>query len=93
VRNRSETVDYAIVICRLEVDIRPFPGHLSLLSRTDLTRGGSYYSQALDIEYSLCPALFKQFDRAAAELHFQAKPKPIDNPSVLKPREITLSFD
>jgi len=78
-----------IVVCRLEADVRPFPGHQLLLSRTRADAGGNYYSQALYIECWLCPALLRQFDQAAAELYFKVKPKSVENPSVLKPGEIT----
>lgn len=54
----------------------PFPGHgIKLEWRRPDGGGNWYYAPALEMEGWLCPALFKYFDQAPAELYVQVKPK------------------
>lgn len=60
---------------RLLFSAAPFPGHATKL--VWLRRGGGgnwYYSEELDMEGWLCPALFKYFPRAPAEIYVKAEP-------------------
>jgi len=53
-----------------------FPGHdIKLEWRRPDGGGNWYYAPALEMEGWLCPALFKYFDKAPAELYVQVKPK------------------
>jgi hypothetical protein len=54
----------------------PFPGHQFKLEwRRGDGGGNSYYSQELDLEGWLCPALFKYFSEAPKEIYVQVKAK------------------
>jgi hypothetical protein len=54
----------------------PFPGHQFRLEWRREERGGNvYYSAELEAEGWLCPALFRYFDNAPAEIYVQVKPK------------------
>jgi hypothetical protein len=54
----------------------PFPGHRYRLDwiRADEDGGNWYRSADLDMEGSLCPALFRYFDEAPKHLYAQVKP-------------------
>ena len=55
---------------------RPFPGYDAKFQwRREEFEGNWYYSQDLDMEGWLCPALFKYFEAAPKELFAQFKPK------------------
>ena len=55
----------------------PFPGHQFRLEwRRPENSGNIYYSEALDQEGWLCPALFKYFDTPPQDIYVQVKPKP-----------------
>ena len=57
----------------------PFPGHQFRLEWRREERGGNvYYSDGLDVEGWLCPALFRYFDDVPSEIYVQVKPKPGD---------------
>ena len=61
---------------RLIFSATPFPGHTVRLEwRREETGGNWYYCPQFGIEGWLCPALFKYFDRAPAELYARAEPK------------------
>jgi hypothetical protein len=50
----------------------PFPGHQAVFDwRRSETSGNWYYSQELDAEGWLCPALFKYFDQAPPKIYAQ----------------------
>lgn len=54
----------------------PFPGHKLHLEWLRAENGGNwYYSKALTMEGWLCPALFKYFSEAPANLYVQVKAK------------------
>ena len=54
----------------------PFPGYHALLEWRRKDMGGNwYYSQELDTEGWLCPALFKYFETAPPRIYAQFKPK------------------
>ncbi len=54
----------------------PFPDHQFRLEWRREERGGNiYYSQELNAEGWLCPALFRYFDDSPAEIYVQVKPK------------------
>src|ERR1700756_3503504 len=56
----------------------PFPGHtIKLEWRREESSGNWYYCPQLGIEGWLCPALFKYFDKAPAELYARAEPKNV----------------
>jgi len=52
----------------------PFPGYHAVLEWRREDMGGNwYYSQELDIEGWLCPALFKYFETAPQRIYAQCK--------------------
>lgn len=54
----------------------PFPGYTVRLTwRREEYGGNWYYSPQFDMEGWLCPALFKYFDKAPAELYVRAESK------------------
>jgi hypothetical protein len=56
----------------------PFPGHsLHLVWRREEYGGNWYFCSQLNIEGWLCPALFKYFDKAPAELYAKAESKGV----------------
>jgi hypothetical protein len=58
---------------------RPFSGHtIRLIWRRSDMDGNWYYSEGLDHEAWLCPALLKYFDDAPKALYVQCKAKPQD---------------
>jgi len=57
----------------------PFPGHDFRLEWRREDRGGNvYYSDALNAEGWLCPALLRYFAERPAEIYVQVKAKPDD---------------
>ena len=61
---------------RLAFSATPFPGHMVKLEwRREESAGNWYYCPQFDIEGWLCPALFKYFDKAPAELYGRAEAK------------------
>ena len=61
---------------RLMFSAAPFPGHMLRLEwRREESGGNWYYCPQLGIEGWLCPALFRYFDKAPAELYARAEPK------------------
>lgn len=61
---------------RLLFSAIPFPGHsVKLEWRREEAGGNWYYCPQFDIEGWLCPALFKYFVRAPAELYGRAEPR------------------
>ena len=61
---------------RLLFSPTPFPGYAVKLEwRREEYGGNWYYCPQLEIEGWLCPALFKYFDKAPAELYGKAEPK------------------
>lgn len=61
---------------RLLFSPTPFPGYMIKLEwRREEYGGNWYYCAALDKEGWLCPALFKYFDKAPAELYAKAEAK------------------
>ncbi|MCH8619721.1 DUF6717 family protein [Undibacterium sp. TS12] len=57
----------------------PFPGHdIKLEWRRPDGGGNWYFSEALDMEGWLCPALFKYFSAAPQEIYVQIKAKKSD---------------
>ena len=58
---------------RLTFSARPFPGHeIKLVRRRQENDGTWYYCEQYDMEGWLCPALFKYYDKAPAELYAKA---------------------
>jgi hypothetical protein len=56
----------------------PFPGQMIKLEwRREEYGGNWYYCPQLNIEGWLCPALFKYFDSAPAEIYAKAEPKKV----------------
>ncbi len=56
----------------------PFPGHTVKLEwRREEYGGNWYFCPQLGIEGWLCPALFKYFDKAPAELYGKVEPKSV----------------
>ena len=54
----------------------PFPGYTVQLEwRREESGGNWYFCRQLGIEGWLCPALFKYFDRAPAQLYARPEPK------------------
>ena len=54
----------------------PFPGYQLKVARVREEFGGNWYrSEQLGMEGWLCPALFKYFEEAPAELYVKAEPK------------------
>jgi Family of unknown function (DUF6717) len=54
----------------------PFPGHTVKLEwRREESGSNWYYSPQFAMEGWLCPALFRYFDKAPAELYARAEPK------------------
>lgn len=63
---------------RLVFSPTPFPGHtIKLEWRREESGGNWYYCPQLGIEGWLCPALFKYFDKAPAEIYAKAEPKKV----------------
>ncbi len=61
---------------RLLFSATPFPGHqVKLEWRREESGGNWYFSQKLNREGWLCPALFKYFDRAPKEIYAKAEPR------------------
>ena len=61
---------------RLLFSATPFPGHTVKLEwRREESGGNWYFCPQLGMEGWLCPALFKYFDQAPAELYAKAEPK------------------
>ena len=61
---------------RLLFSAAPFPGHTVKLEwRREEAGGNWYYCPQFGIEGWLCPALFRYFDKAPAELYARAEPK------------------
>jgi hypothetical protein len=61
---------------RLLFSAKPFPGHTVKLEwRREESGGNWYYCPQFGIEGWLCPALFRYFDKAPAELYARADPK------------------
>ena len=57
---------------------KPFPGYQALLEWRREDMGGNwYYSQEIDIEGWLCPALFRYFETAPSRIYAQFKPKAV----------------
>lgn len=55
---------------------QPFPGHQAKFDWVREDSGGHwYYNEALDLEGWLCPALFKYFETAPANIYAQFKEK------------------
>lgn len=62
---------------RLVFSARPFPGYrVKLEWRREEYGGNWYYCPEFSMEGWLCPALFRYFDQAPAELYGRAEPKP-----------------
>lgn len=62
---------------RLVFSPKPFPGHQARFVRGREECEGNWYSwPERNIEGWLCPALFKYFPQAPAEIYAQATPKP-----------------
>jgi len=62
---------------RLIYSAQPFPGYAAKLEWRREEDGGNWYScPQYGIEGWLCPALFKYFAKAPAELYAKAEPKP-----------------
>lgn len=59
---------------RLLFSATPFPGHQSVFARHRSEFGGTWYRGGAGAEGWLCPALFKYFDEAPAELYAKAEP-------------------
>jgi len=56
----------------------PFPGHQFRLEwRRQEGSGNVYYSDELDAEGWLCPALFRYFDTRPPEIYVQVRPKTV----------------
>ncbi len=56
----------------------PFPGHQTSFKWRREEMGGSwYYSEELQAEGWLCPALFKYFEMAPSQIYAQFKPKAV----------------
>jgi hypothetical protein len=54
----------------------PFPGHQHAFDRTREENGGNFYRHRLTGQEGwLCPALFKYFETAPAELFVEVRPK------------------
>ena len=61
---------------RLLFSATPFPGHTVRLDwRREESGGNWYFCPQLGIEGWLCPALFRYFDKAPAELYARAEAK------------------
>jgi hypothetical protein len=61
---------------RLLFSPTPFPGYaIKLQWRREEYGGNWYFCPQMDKEGWLCPALFKYFDKAPAELYAMAEPK------------------
>ena len=61
---------------RLLFSATPFPGHTVKLEwRREESGGNWYYCPQFGLEGWLCPALFRYFDKALAELYARADPK------------------
>lgn len=55
---------------------QPFPGaHHELTWKREDMGGNWYYSEELEMEGWLCPALFKYFETAPKKIFLQVKPK------------------
>jgi hypothetical protein len=61
---------------RLIFSPTPFPGHQAKLEWRRSEYGGNWYwCEQYGVEGWLCPALFKYFEKAPAELYARAEPK------------------
>jgi hypothetical protein len=61
---------------RMLFSAQPFPGHMMKVMWRRAERGGNwYYSEELDMEGWLCPALFKYFKEAPKEIYVKAERK------------------
>jgi len=61
---------------RLLFSAEPFPGYTSKIEWRRPEYGGNwYFAPALGKEGWLCPALFKYFDKAPAEIYLKVEPK------------------
>jgi hypothetical protein len=59
---------------RLLFAASPFPGHqVRLEQRREESGGNWYYCPLFEMEGWLCPALFKYFEQAPAEIYVQAQ--------------------
>lgn len=55
---------------------QPFPGHQAEMRRLHPEHGGTWYScDQVGLEGWLCPALFKYYAEAPANLYIQIKPR------------------
>ena len=70
------TIPHAGKGFRLLFSAAPFPGYMvDLKWRREEFGGNWYYSPQFEMEGWLCPALFKYFNEAPAELYVRAEPK------------------
>lgn len=61
---------------RMLFSAQPFPGYMMKVTWRRAERGGNwYYSEELDMEGWLCPALFKYFNEAPNEIYVKAERK------------------
>ncbi len=67
---------------RLLFSADPFPGAVSLTRLREESGGNWYRLDEIDMEGWICPALFRYFDKAPAELYVKAEAK-----SRIKPRK------
>ena len=59
---------------RMLFSAQPFPGYMMKVTWQRKDRGGNwYYSEKLDMEGWLCPALFKYFKEAPREIYVKAE--------------------
>jgi hypothetical protein len=72
----TENIPDAVNGFRLIFSTSPFPGCNAVFQRRHEDSGGYwYYSEELDQEGWLCPALFKYFDTAPATIYAKFEPK------------------
>jgi hypothetical protein len=71
----TESIPNAAKGFRLVFSAAPFPGYTMTLEwRREEYGGNWYYSPQFQMEGWLCPALFKYFPKAPAELYGRAEP-------------------
>ena len=59
---------------------KPFPGHeFRLQWRREESGGNVYYSEQLDAEGWLCPALLRYFSERPLEIYVQIKPRSVSS--------------